>query len=359
MTRISRKVAFVPGDGIGIEVTTAALSVIKALQKKLNTFEIEETIFDYGSARYLETGAYAPKGWLSTLTTFDAIFFGAVGHPQVPDQISLWELILPMRQHFQQYVNVRPATIFQGTNPPLRTATSKEDLDWIILRENTEGEYAGQGGRTHVGTLLEVATEVAIYTRMGIERLMRFAFDVASKRERKLLTVVTKSNAQRFGMVLWDEVAEIVSKDYPTVKWDKMLVDAMTVRMIAKPKSLDTIVCSNLHGDVLSDLAAGLCGSIGIAPSSSLDPSRKYPSLFEPVHGAAFDITGKDMANPIAAFLSAVEMFRWLELPEPAALLEKVVRQSIQEKQTTGDLGGNLKMSQVTEWVCDEIDKNL
>ncbi|AFR97188.2 tartrate dehydrogenase [Cryptococcus neoformans C23] len=344
-------IAVIPGDGIGIEVTASTLKVLRTVQKKVGGFELSFDELDYGSARYKAQGSYTPKGWLDHLRKSDAIFFGAVGDPDVPDHISLWELILPMRQTFQQYVNIRPSSILPGI-PSRIVGTKPGDLDWIIVRENTEGEYAGQGGRTHVGTEWEVATELAVFTRKGVERVMRFAFETAQSRPKKLLTVVSKSNAQRYGLLLWDEVAEIVSKDFPDVKWDKMLVDAMTVRMVAKPTSLDTIVTTNLHGDILSDLAAGLSGSIGIAHSASLDPTRTSPSLFEPVHGAAFDIMGKDLANPIAAIMSAAEMLRWLRENEAADLVEKACKQSIADGQTTGDLGGKLKTSQVTEAVC-------
>ena len=321
-------------------------------------------------ARYKAQGSYAPEGWLDHLRKSDAIFFGAVGDPHVPDHISLWELILPMRQSFQQYVNVRPSFTLEGI--PARLAGSPQ-FDWVIVRENTEGEYAGQGGRTHVGTELEVATEVGVFTRRGAERVLRYAFETARSRPKKFLTVVTKSNAQvtdpflslkwrlcadsqRYGLTLWDEVAELVSKDYPDVKWDKMLVDAMTVRMVTKPHTLDTIVTTNLHGDILSDLAAALSGSIGIACSGSLDPTRKSPSLFEPVHGAAFDIMGKDLANPIAAILSAAEMCRFLGETRAAEVIDAAAKKSIAQGKTTGDLGGKLKCSDVTKVVVDLIN---
>ncbi|KAK7472520.1 hypothetical protein VKT23_000635 [Stygiomarasmius scandens] len=307
-------------------------------------------------ALYRQSGSYTPKDWLDTLKGHDAIFFGAVGDPDVPDHISLWQLILPMRQHFQQYVNVRPSMVFEGIDPPTRCATAQGgELDWIMLRENTEGEYAGQGGRSHVGHPHEVATEVAIFSRIGIERFLRFAFETAQKRPRKLLTVVTKSNAQRYGLVLWDEVAEEVSKDYPDVKWDRILVDAMTVRMVSKPQSLDVIAATNLHADILSDLAAALSGSIGIAPSSNLDPTRKAPSLFEPVHGAAFDIMGKNLANPVAAIWSASEMLRWLGEDAAADLLFKAMKGSLAQGVKTADLGGTNKTTEVTKAICDLI----
>jgi isocitrate/isopropylmalate dehydrogenase len=244
---------------------------------------------------------------------------------------------------------------FPGTKCPLNTAT--EGIDWMLVRENSEGEYAGQGGRSHVGQQWEAATEVALFTRVGIERIMRFAFEMAQSRPRKLLTVVTKSNSMRNGMVLWDEVAASVSKDFPDVTWDKMLVDAMTVRMVAKPQSIDTIVGTNLHMDILSDLAAALAGSIGVAPSSNLDPTRKNPSLFEPVHGSAFDITGKGVANPVATFWSAAEMLIWLGEKDAAAKLMGCVERVCAAGILTPDLGGTSDTQGVVDAVCLEVEK--
>lgn len=239
----------------------------------------------------------------------------------------------------QLYANVRPVKNFPNVPSPL-SGVKDGDIDWILVRENSEGEYCGQGGRTHRGTPWEAATELSIFTRVGIERIMRFAFDTARSRPRKLLTVVTKSNAMRNGMVLWDEVAAEVAEDYPDVKWDKMLVDAMTVRMVANPKSLDTIVGTNLQMDILSDLAAALAGSIGIAASSNLDPTRKNPSLFEPVHGSAFDITGKGIANPVATMWCASEMLTWIGEKDAANILFKAVQDTCSQGICTPDLGG-------------------
>jgi tartrate dehydrogenase len=274
----------------------------------------------------------------------------------VPDHISLWGLLLAIRGPLQLYANVRPVRTFPGTQSPLRTAGAK-DIDWLLVRENSEGEYSGHGGRSHKGQTWEVATEVAICTYVGIERIMRFAFSAAQARPRKLLTVVTKSNSMRNGMVLWDEVALKVSKEFPDVKWDKMLVDAMTVRMVNNPSSLDTIVGTNLHMDILSDLAAALAGSIGVAPSSNLDPTRKSPSLFEPVHGSAFDITGKGVANPVATFWSAAEMLGWLGEEEAKARLMKAVENVCSAGILTRDLGGTANTKEVTKAVCEEIEK--
>ncbi|KAJ4165623.1 hypothetical protein LMH87_007247 [Akanthomyces muscarius] len=347
-------IAAIPADGIGAEVVDAGISVLRVLSRTLGTFGIEFENYDWSSERYKKTGQYMPDDALDQLRKHDAILFGAVGAPDVPDHISLWGLRLAICQPLQQYANVRPTRILPGTQSPLRRC-GPGDLDWVIVRENSEGEYAGQGGRSHVGQAWETATEVSIFTRHGITRIMRFAFEVAQKRPRKLLTVVSKSNAQRNGMVLWDEVATEVGQEYPDVTVDKMLVDAMTVRMVEKPKSLDTIVATNLHADILSDLAAALAGSIGIAPTSNLDPTRQNPSMFEPIHGSAFDITGKGIANPVATFWTAVEMLAWLGEQEASEKLMKAIEKVCESGITTCDLGGTATTKQVTEAVIREI----
>jgi len=276
----------------------------------------------------------------------------------VPDHISLWGLILPIRKALNQYVNVRPTRILRGTTSPLANC-AQQDLDWVIVRENSEGEYSGQGGISHEHSDHAVATEVSIFTQVGIERIMRFAFETARSRPRKKLTMVTKSNAQRHGMVLWDRVFHQVKKEYEDVETDQMLVDAMTVRMVLNPKSLDTIVATNLHADILSDLAAALSGSIGIAPSSNLDPTRKNPSMFEPIHGSAPDIAGKGIANPIGAFWSAAEMVRWLGFEEAADGLITCIENVTEAGMKTKDLGGSSNTAEVTSSVCSEIEKVL
>ena len=276
----------------------------------------------------------------------------------VPDHISLWGLLLAIRGPLQQYANVRPIRTFPGTHSALRTA-SDTDINWVVVRENSEGEYSGHGGRSHIGQKWETATDVAIYTRTGVERIMRFAFDTARARPRKLLTVVTKSNALRNGLVLWDKIAEEVAKDYPDVTWDKMLVDAVTIRMVRNPRSLDTIVGTNLHMDIISDLGAALAGSIGVAVSSNLDPSRANPSLFEPVHGSAFDIMGKGVANPVGAIWSAAEMLEWLGEREAAQLLLKCTGDVCESGVKTADLGGNSNTKDVTKAICQAIDKHF
>lgn len=245
-----------------------------------------------------------------------------------------------------------------GLSSPLKSCAS-EQLDWIIVRENSEGEYAGQGGVSHEDTQNTIANEVAVFTRTAIERTMRFAFEIADSRPRKKLTMVTKSNAQRFGLVLWDKIFYEVAKDYPQVETDKMLVDAMTVRMVLKPQSLDTVVATNLHGDILSDLAAALAGSIGIAPSSNLDPTRKFPSMFEPIHGSAPDITGKGIANPLATFWSAAEMLRWLGEEAAADHLMQAIEETTQSDVRTPDLQGSATTADVTYRVIRAIQGSL
>ncbi|KAK8193842.1 hypothetical protein HDK77DRAFT_481051 [Phyllosticta capitalensis] len=352
------KIASIPADGIGPEVVQAGIEVLQTLSETLQTFKFDFTNFDWSSERYKKTGQYIPEGGLDELRKFDAILFGSVGAPDVPDHISLWGLRLAICQTFQQYANVRPTKVFRGTQSPLRNC-STGDLDWVIIRENSEGEYAGQGGRSHRGRPWETATEVAIFTRHGVERLARFAFQTAQSRPRKHLTYVTKSNAQRHGMVLWDEVILGVAKEFPDVKLDKMLVDAMTTRMVLDPASLDTIVATNLHADILSDLAAALAGSIGIAPTSNLDPSREYPSMFEPIHGSAFDITGKGVANPVGTFWTAAEMLAWIGEKEASEKLLVAVENVCAAGVVTKDLGGNAKTKEVTAAVQAEIKKRF
>jgi len=349
------KIAAIPADGIGKEVIAAGLEVLDVLAERDGGFRLKVESFDWGSDYYKQHGVMMPEDGRETLRDFDAIYFGAVGAPDVPDHITLWGLRLAICQPFDQYANIRPTRILPGINSPL-AGIKREDLDWVIVRENSEGEYAGQGGRSHRGLPEEVATEVTIFTRAGVTRIMRFAFDLARSRPRKLLTVVTKSNAQRHGMVMWDEIAAEVAKDYPDVTWDKMLVDAMTMRMVMRPKTLDTIVATNLHADILSDLAAALAGSLGIAPTGNLNPERKFPSMFEPIHGSAFDITGKGIANPIGTFWTACLMLEHLgEKAASARLMRAIERVTADPSLHTPDLGGQATTRQVTDAVVRSI----
>jgi tartrate dehydrogenase/decarboxylase/D-malate dehydrogenase len=340
----SYRIASIPGDGIGNEVIPAGIEVLQKLQ---DGFRLEFEHFDWSSARYQKEGAYIPEGGLERLKKFDAIFFGAVGAPDVPDHISLWGLRLPICQGFDQYANVRPSRVLPGITSPLDKGKA---IDWVIVRENTEGEYSGSGGRVHKGLPEELATETSVFTRKGIERVHRFAFEMARKRK-KHLTLVTKSNAQRHGMVLWDEVCDDVQEGYPDIQTERVLVDAMTTRMVLKPESIDTVVASNLHADILSDLAAALSGSLGIAPTANLNPERTFPSMFEPIHGSAFDITGKGIANPIATFWTASMMLEHLGEAKAAARLMKAIEAATAKKVFTPDLGGTARTLDVTRAV--------
>ena len=349
------KIAAIPGDGIGTEVVTAGIEVLDALAKRQGNFAFRFDHYDWGGEYYKKHGRMMPEDGREQIRHHDAILFGSAGHPEIPDHITLWGLRLAICQPFDQYANVRPTRILPGITSPLRNVRDTE-LDWVIVRENSEGEYAGVGGRVHQGSPLEAATDVAMFTRAGVERVMRFAFKLARSRPRKLLTVVTKSNAQRHAMVMWDEIAAQIAMEFPDVTWDRMLVDAMTMRMVMRPETLDTIVATNLHADILSDLAAALAGSLGIAPTANLNPERTFPSMFEPIHGSAFDIMGKGVANPIGTFWSAVMLLEHLgERPAADALMKAIERVTADKRFHTPDLGGKARTADVTAAVIDAI----
>ena len=348
------KIAAIGADGIGPEVITAGLQVLDAVQKRDWGFAIDVTAFDCGSDYYKTHGIMMPEDGTDQLKPFDAIYFCAVGAPDVPDHITLWGLRLPICQGFDQYANVRPTKIMPGINAPLADV-EPGDLDWVIVRENSEGEYSGNGGRVHKGLPEEVATEVSVFTRVGVERIMRFSFALARSRPRKFLTVVTKSNAQRHGMVMCDEIAAEVAADFPDVTWDKMLVDAMTVRMTLDPRSLDTIVATNLRADILSDLAGALAGSLGVAPTANINPEGCFPSMFEPIHGSAFDITGKGIANPVAAFWTAAQMLEHLVETGAASRLLTAIEEVCALGIMTPDVGGSATTQDVTDAVIEAV----
>ena len=351
------RIATIPGDGIGKEVIPAGQQVLQTLADRLGSFRLEFTNFGWGGDWYRAHGQMMPADGLEALRGQDAILFGSAGDPQIPDHITLWGLRLKICQGFDQYANVRPTRILPGIDAPLKRCRP-EDLDWVIVRENSEGEYAGVGGRAHQGHPIEVATDVSLMTRAGVERIMRFAFGLARSRPRKLLTVVTKSNAQRHAMVMWDEIALQVAAEFPDVRWDKELVDAMTARMVNRPASIDTVVATNLHADILSDLAAALAGSLGIAPTGNIDPERRYPSMFEPIHGSAFDIMGKGLANPVGTFWSCVMLLEHLgEAQAAAALMAAIEAVTADATLHTGDLGGTATTAQVTAAVCQRLQQ--
>jgi len=348
-------IATIPGDGIGKEVIPAGAQVLHALAERCGRFRFEVQNFGWGGDWYRAYGVMMPVDGLDALRDKDAILFGSAGDPQIPDHITLWGLRLKICQGFDQYANVRPTRILPGIDAPLKRC-APNDLDWVIVRENTEGEYAGVGGRVHQGHPIEVATDVSIMTRAGVERIIRFAFNLARSRPRKLLTVVTKSNAQRHAMVMWDEIAAAVARDFADVHWDKELVDAMTARMVNRPASIDTVVATNLHADILSDLAAALAGSLGIAPTGNIDPERRYPSMFEPIHGSAFDIMGKGLANPIGTFWSCVMLLDHLgETAAARSLMAAIEAVTADPALHTRDLGGTATTRQVTDAVMGHI----
>lgn len=348
-------IAVIPGDGIGKEVMAAGLEVLMELQRRDGGFELDMQQFPWGSDYFRQHGQLMPDDGVARLRMFDAILFGAVGDPFIPDHVTLWGLRLKICQSLDQYANVRPIRLLPGIQSPLRNV-SAETLDWVIVRENSEGEYSGSGGRVHGGLPGEVATETAIFTRSGVERVMRFAFGIARQRPRKKITVVTKSNAQRFGLVMWDEIAAEVAKEFPEVAVDKELVDAMTTRMVLRPQSIDVVVATNLHADILSDLAAALAGSLGMGATANLNPERTFPSMFEPIHGSAFDIAGKGIANPIATFWTAAMMLEHLGEPNAARRLMRAVERVTADKDNhTPDIGGGATTRRVTDAVVETL----
>lgn len=338
----SYHLAVIPGDGIGQEVIAES---VKSLQHVAQVhggirFEMEE--FDWGTERYLRAGALMPDDGLSTLERggFDAILLGPVGDPRVPDHITLWGLILPIRQAFDQYVNLRPMRLLAGVRGPLADKRPG-DIDMVCVRENTEGEYAGVGGRVHQGKTDEVALQTTVFTRSGTERIIRYAFEYARQHGRRKVTSATKSNSMQYGMVFWDDVFAQVAAEYPDLAHEQQLIDSLAARFVGRPESLDVVVASNLFGDILTDLGAALSGSLGLAPSANLNPEKAYPSLFQAIHGSAPDIAGKGIANPIASIWSAQMMLEFFGEEDAARLLMRAVESVLEaEEIRTPDLGG-------------------
>ncbi len=348
------RIAVIPGDGIGNEVTPAAT---RALDEAARRFEAALTwaSFPWGSAHYFEHGRMMPADALDRLRSFDAIFFGAVGDPRIQDNVTLNGLLLPIRRGFDQYACVRPAVLYPGVRGPL-AGRQPGEIDFVVVRENTEGEYAQIGGALHSGSE-EVAIQSAVFTRHGTERVIRFAFDLARRRNRKrLLTSVTKSNAQGFSMAFWDRVFTDVARDYPDIRTESLLVDAACMDLVRRPQDFDVIVASNLFGDILTDLSAAITGSLGLAPSANLNPPRTFPSMFEPVHGSAPDIVGRGVANPMAAMLAGAMMLEFLGEIDAAKLLESAVLRVLAEGRTiTPDLGGRATTEDVTAAVLGQM----
>ncbi len=342
------RIAVIAGDGVGQEVIPAALRVLSA------ACPLDFHQLPWGADFYQRTGRMMPEDGLATLAGFDAIYLGAVGSPDVPDDVTLWGLLLPIRKAFELYINLRPVTLLPGVRGPL-AGRGPADVDMLFIRENTEGEYSGAGGRLHVGTPLELAVEVPVFTWAAVERTVRFAYD-RSRERRSALVSVTKSNASRYAYVLWDEVVESVHRDYPEVEVERVLVDAMAARMVLHPQSVDVVVASNLFGDILTDLGAALQGGLGLAASANLDPSRRHPSMFEPVHGSAPDIAGRGIANPLGAIISGALMLRHLGDVQAAARIDRAVATvTARGEVTTRDIGG----SAGTEAVADAVIEAL
>lgn len=351
---VAYDIATIPGDGIGPTVIDAALPVLRAAGTT-HGFDLDVTEYDWGTERYLETGSMMPDDALDQLGTHDAILLGAVGHPNVPDHVTLRGLLLPIRKQFNQYVCKRPSVLYEGVSSPLK-GYEGGDIDFVVYRENTEGEYANVGGREHHGFDNEVAVQSALFTREGIERIVRQAFQAASDRSGSL-TNVTKSNAQAYGMVLWDDVVEEVSKEFSDVTVERLLVDAASMDFIRRPEAFDVIVASNLFGDILTDIGAVITGSMGLAPSGNINPDGSYPSLFEPVHGSAPDIVGKQIANPLAMVLSGVMMFDELGENASAESLRDAVKAQLADATAprTPDLDGDALTGAVTDDLADRL----
>jgi tartrate dehydrogenase/decarboxylase / D-malate dehydrogenase len=347
-------VAVIPGDGIGQEVIPEGIRVLDEVGRITGSFGMSYQYFPWGCEYYLKTGRMMDENGLTVLRDFDVIYFGAVGFPSVPDHISLRGLRLPICQGFEQYVCLRPSFLLPGIESPL-AGRSAGDIDFVVVRENTEGEYAGAGGRAHRGLPGEVAVETSVFTRFGVERVIRYAYDLA-RRRRKHLINATKSNAQQHTLTFWDEVFVEVGRDYPEIQTDRVLIDALAARFVLRPDSLDVVVATNLFGDILTDLGGAICGSLGLAPSGNINPERDYPSMFEPVHGSAPDIFGKGIANPIAMIWCGAMMIEFLGENSGADLIMDALKSVTAEGKTlTPDLGGAAGTRDVTDAIVAKI----
>ena len=349
------KIAVIAGDGVGQEVIPEGKRVLDRMGAK-HGFHLAYQDFDWGAEYYLRHGRMCPPNFLDVLGACDAIFLGAVGHPDIPDNVTLNGLLLPIRRKFDQYANVRPAVLYPGVQSPLALRKG-ERIDMVVVRENTEGEYAQVGGFVYHEQPEEVAIQTSVFTRRGTERVVRYAFELARKRNgKKRVTSITKSNAQGFSMVLWDRTFESVAAEFPDISTESLLVDAAAMNFIRRPESFDVVVGSNLFGDILSDISAIIVGSMGLAPSANLDPSRRYPSMFEPVHGSAPDIAGKGIVNPLATIFSAAQMMEHLGIPQAAKDIESAIARVLAEGKTrTPDLGGTSGTREVTEAVLAQM----
>ena len=346
------KIAVVAGDGIGPEVIAEGKKVLKGTAEADGSFDVEFTDFPWGCEYYLKTGEMMPADGLETLKNFDAIYLGAVGYPGVPDNVSLGDLLLKIRRGFEQYINLRPVKLLKGAPCPLKNA-KLEDIDMIVVRENSEGEYANVGARLYPGTPQEMALQTGVFSRKGCERVIRYAYELA-RREGKTLTSISKGNALGYSMVFWDEIFAEIGREYPDVKTQKLLVDAASMMFVKSPQRFQVVVTSNLFGDILTDLGAAIAGGMGLAAGANLNPEKKYPSMFEPIHGSAPDIAGKGIANPLASIWSVAQMLEFFGKKQWSDKVIAAIETLLTERKTlTPDLGGSAKTSDIGEAVLE------
>jgi len=350
------KIAVIQGDGIGPEVIDEGIKVLKAVAELDGTFKFDFTYFPWGCKYYLENGEMMPKDGIEQLSHFDAIYLGAVGYPGVPDHISLWDLLLKIRHEFDEYVNLRPVKLLNGANCPLKNVTP-EDVDMIVIRENSEGEYAGAGEWLNKGREDELALQTGVFTRKGCERIIRYAFELA-KAQGKSVTSISKGNALNYSMVFWDSIFKEVAEEYPTVKTYSLLVDAASMFFVKDPKRFEVVVTSNLFGDIITDLGAAISGGMGLAAGANINPERKFPSMFEPVHGSAPDIAGKGIANPLATVWSASQMLDFFGHEEwGKKIINAIETLMVEKKCLTPDMGGTNSTSDVGDGIIEILKR--